>query len=314
VSLTGNPHASAWLRAALANDRLAHAYLLTGPRGVGRRRFALEIASALNCLADRPEERPDHTCQQCRMIERTVHPDVRIVRRAPERRAIHMRPPNPPGPQREFADNVEFIQADAQLRPVLGRRKVYIILNAEELAQDAADRLLKTIEEPPRFVIFLLTAVERGAVFPTIASRCQEIRLRPAPRAEQIRDPAVLERELGHTRQLVAVLSGTRLERLLVARGLSERWTNQPETVRETLRAWMNWWRDMLLVQLGLGERVSHLDPTARSSLAAVAGQVSRVSARDTAARLQQTLADLDANVNPRLALDLLLLKLPAIG
>jgi DNA polymerase III subunit delta' len=302
-----------WLRAALAHDRLAHAYLLTGPRGVGRRRLALEIASALNCVADNVDERPDHECQQCRLIERNVHPDVRVVRRAPERRAIHMRPPSPPGPQRDFADNVEFIQADAQLRPVLGRRKVYVILNAEELAQDAADRLLKTLEEPPTFVIFLLTAVERGAVFPTIASRCQEIRLRPMPRAERVRDPAMLERDQAYTTQLVAALAGSRLDRLLVARGLSERWTSQPETVRETLRAWLTWWRDMLLVQLGLAARAVHLEAAEDSSLTTVAAQVSREAARDTAAHLQQTLADLDANVNPRLVLDLLLLKLPRV-
>jgi DNA polymerase-3 subunit delta' len=223
-----------------------------------------------------------------------------------------MRQPSPAGPAREFTDNVEFIQADAQLRPVLGRRKAYLILNAEELAQDAADRLLKTLEEPPAFVIFLLTAVERGAVFPTIASRCQELRLRPPPRAERARDAALVERELEHRQQLVGVLGGSRLDRLLVARGLSDRWPGQhQEAVRETLRAWMTWWRDLLLVQLGEAERVVYLDATERASLAEVANKLSHATARDAAARVQQTLADLEANVNPRLALDLLLLRLP---
>ncbi len=342
MTLIGHREALDWLRAAIRHDRLAHAYLLTGPRGVGRRTFALEIASALNCLAADVEQRPDHACQQCRMIERGVHPDVRGVRRAPERRAILMRAPSPAGPQREYADNVEFIQSDAQLRPVMGRRKVYIILNAEELAQDAADRLLKTIEEPPRFVVFLLTAVERGAVLPTIASRCQEIRLRPAGRPELVQalvergleharaaqlaalaggrqglaltaaqDDKALEREQTYIRQLLNAVSGSRLERLLIARALSDRWSSHPETVRETLRAWMTWWRDVLLVQLGLGDRVAHLDAADTAGLTAVARQLSADGAREAADRLRQTLADLDANVNPRLALDLLLLKLP---
>src|SRR4029079_6776527 len=134
----------AWLRRAVAAERLAHAYLITGPRGVGRRTFAFEIAMASNCLASDPDARPDHTCQQCRMIERNVHPDVRVVRRSPDRRTISMRAPSPSGPQRDYTDNVEFIQADAQLRPVMGRKKVYLIVSAEELAQEAADRLLKT--------------------------------------------------------------------------------------------------------------------------------------------------------------------------
>ena len=117
------------------------------------------------------------------MIQRGVHPDVRVVRRAPERRMISMRPPaSASGPAREYSDNVYFIQGDAQLRPVMGRRKVYIILYAEELAEDAGDRLLKTIEEPPPFVLFLLTAIDRGGVLPTIASRCQEIRFAPISR------------------------------------------------------------------------------------------------------------------------------------
>lgn len=340
TALLGHAEAQSWLRSALATDRLAHAYLITGPRGVGRRTFALDIAQAVNCLADRLEERPDHTCHQCRMIQRNVHPDVRLVRRAPERRAISLRPSG--GPQREYADNVEFIQADAQLKPVMGRKKVYVIVNAEELAEDAANRLLKTLEEPPAFVLFLLTAVERGAVLPTIVSRCGEIRLRPMPRAQlaealvaqgasadraaelaalsggrqawalsAARDGSMLQQQQAFVGQLIDALQGTRLERLLRARALSERWAAQPETVRETLRAWLSWWRDVLLVQLRLDERVAHLGAQERSTLAAVAEQVSREDARAAAAAVQQTLFDLDSNVNARLLLDLLLLKLP---
>src|SRR3954447_21771955 len=105
MNLIGHADALAWLRRALASGRLAHAYLITGPRGVGKRTFALEIAKALNCLAAEVDRRPDDVCQQCRMIDRGVHPDVRLVRRAPERRQISLRPPANPGPQRDYADN-----------------------------------------------------------------------------------------------------------------------------------------------------------------------------------------------------------------
>jgi DNA polymerase-3 subunit delta' len=311
----GHTEALAWLRRALASDRLAHAYLITGPRGVGKRTFALEIAQALNCVAPDIADRPDDACQHCRLIRRNVHPDVRIVRRAPERRLISMKALADPGPQRDFVDNVEFIQSDAQLRPVMGRAKVYIILNAEELAEDAGNRLLKTLEEPPSFVVFLLTAVERGGVLPTIASRCQEIRLRPAPPGElPQRDPALFEQQRIYARQLVEAINGSRLQRLLRARALSEYWYSRPEVVRETLRVWMGWWRDVLLVQLGLTDRTPHLEPAERSALEATAEQVSPTAAREAAARLQQALADLDTNVNARLVLDLLLLRLPPSG
>src|SRR6266508_1031600 len=82
--LIGHADAAAWLRRAVATERLAHAYLITGPRGVGRRTFALEIAMATNCLAPDAAARPDYTCQQCRLIQRNVHPDVRLVRRHPQ--------------------------------------------------------------------------------------------------------------------------------------------------------------------------------------------------------------------------------------
>ena len=339
--LIGHAEALGWVRRAIASDRLAHAYLITGPRGVGRRTFAIEIAKTLNCLAPDPEARPDHTCQACRLIERNIHPDVRVVRRAPERRMIAMRA-SPASPQRDYADNVEFIQADAQLRPAIGRKKVYLILNAEELAPDAADRLLKTLEEPPSFVHFLLTAVERGAVQPTIVSRCQEIRLRPVPRAElaaalvsggmdadqaeqlaalaggrqgwavaAARDPSVLERERAHGEELLAVLAGSRLQRLVRSRALADRWSAQPEAVRERLRSWLSWWRDVRLVQLGLVDRLAHLGSDQRAVLQSVAAQVPPEQAQAAEAQIQQTLADVDANVNVRLALDLLVLKLP---
>jgi DNA polymerase III subunit delta' len=338
----GHEAAQAWLRRAVETDRLAHAYLITGPRAVGRRTFALEIAQAVNCLAADAAARPDHTCQQCRLIERGVHPDVRVVRRAPERRNIVMRASG--SAAREYSDNVEFIQADAQLRPVMGRRKVYLILNAEELAEDAGNRLLKTLEEPPGFVLFLLTAVERGGVLPTIASRCQELRLRPALRTQlaaalvdmgteperalqlaalaggrpgwaisAFRDPSLFEQQHTSSQQLVDALSGSRVERLVRARALSERWYGHPEVVRETLRVWMSWWRDVVLVQLGLMNRIVHLEASEQTALRSAAVHVSPASARQATAAIQQTLADLDTNVNARLALDLLLLRLPAL-
>ena len=301
--------ALAWLRRAIATDRVAHAYLITGQRGVGKRTFALEVARALNCLAPEPTERPDHTCRACRLIERGVHPDVRTVRRAPERRMIGLRPPPTPGPQRDYVDNVEFIQSDAQLRPAMGRKKVYVILNAEELAPDAADRLLKTLEEPPAFVHFLLTAVERGGVQPTIVSRCQEIRLKPPPRLQQSRSPEELERQRAYLEELLAILTGSRLDRLWRARRLVDRWSTQPDVVRETLPAWLVWWHDVLLLQVGLQQRTTATEPEARAAAATLGPR----AAQSATGLIQQTLADLETNVNPRLALDVLALQLPSL-
>jgi hypothetical protein len=76
----------------------------------------------------------------------------------------------------------------------------------------------------------------------------------------------------------------------------------------------MSWWRDVVLLQLGLTDRIVHLEPDDQASMSSAAEHVGRTSARSAAAAIQQTLADLDTNVNARLALDLLLLRLPSIG
>jgi DNA polymerase-3 subunit delta' len=127
------------------------------------------------------------------------------------------------------------------------------------------------------------------------------------------RDPRLFEQEQGYARQLADALGGSRLDRLMRARALSERWYGHPEDVRETLRVWMSWWRDVLLVQLGLTSRVVHLEPTERAALEHAAGRVTAAAARQAAAAIQQSLTDLDTNVNARLVLDLLLLRLPRV-
>jgi DNA polymerase-3 subunit delta' len=122
------------------------------------------------------------------------------------------------------------------------------------------------------------------------------------------------EQQQTYAEQLVQALSGSRIDRLLRARALSERWSGQPETVRETLRVWMSWWRDVVLVQLGLLSRIVHLEAGEQTALRAAADRVDAREARRAAAAIQQTLADLDTNVNARLALDLLLLQLPSLA
>jgi len=128
------------------------------------------------------------------------------------------------------------------------------------------------------------------------------------------RDSGLFEQQQTYARLLVEALGGSRLDRLVRARQLSERWSSQPETVRDTLRVWLSWWRDVVLVQLGLLSRIVHLESHEQTALNAAAEQVDTLAARSALLAIQQTLADLDTNVNARLALDLLLLRLPPCG
>jgi DNA polymerase-3 subunit delta' len=128
------------------------------------------------------------------------------------------------------------------------------------------------------------------------------------------RDAALFEEQQSYVAQLREALTGTRLDRLLRARALSERWLAHQETVRETLRVWMSWWRDVMLVQLGLTSRIVHLSEEEQAALRDAATRTTREAARAATGAIQQALADLDTNVNPRLTLDLLLLRLPPLA
>lgn len=264
-----------------------------------------------------------------------------------------LKPPQGSSPPRDYADNVEFIQSDAQMRPLDGRRKVYVILNAEDLSPEAANRLLKTLEEPTQFVTFLLTAGDRGAVLPTILSRCQEIRLQPVPRdviaaalvAEGLSDPAtalrlaalaegrpgwalsaardstLLEQYHADTSQLRQLLAGSRLERLAQARTLTDRWQAgsdsaadaRRDSVRTALRTWLGWWRDVLLLQAGIAGRVPFLEPADAAAVRTAAEHLRVGDVRTAQHLVDRSLADLDANVNARATFDLLALRLPRL-
>ncbi|MBI2755214.1 MAG: DNA polymerase III subunit [Chloroflexi bacterium] len=339
--IVGHDDAKARLRLAIRRDALSHAYVITGPRGVGRRTLATAMAMALNCESS-AELRPCGACRQCRRIARGVHPDVRTIKRSPERRMILLKEPSA-SPARDYYDYVDWVQGDAQRRPVEGRSKVYLLLGAEELLPDAANRLLKSIEEPTASVHFILTAGDRGAVLPTIASRCQELRLRPVERAviaaalqerfgadperarglaalargapgwafTALREPGMVETHQTDVLDLVRLLETSRVERLLYGRGLAERWTAHPETVRATLRAWLTWARDLVLWTSGAGERAAHCSGPAAVALERLAPAVGEGAAIALLRRISAALADLEANVNARLVLDLLVLRFP---
>ncbi len=153
-----------FLKNALLRDRVAQAYLFDGMAGVGKKTTALAFARALNCLGT--EEETGEFCASCRKIETGNHPDILFV--APDGKFIKI------GQIRELARQMCF-------RPLEGRRRVVIIEEAHAMNDEAANALLKTLEEPaPGNVLILLTS--RSEALPrTIASRCQRLRFAPLP-------------------------------------------------------------------------------------------------------------------------------------
>lgn len=145
------------LKNALKSDRLAHAYLFTGPRGVGKTSIARLMAKGINCLTNGITDSPCGVCENCLEISAGNFLDL-IEIDAASNRGI---------------DEIRQLKEKINYRPSKGRKKVYIIDEVHMLTKEAFNALLKTLEEPPEHVLFILATTEPDKILPTIISRCQ---------------------------------------------------------------------------------------------------------------------------------------------
>lgn len=192
------------LRRALVQGRVAHAYLLHGPDGVGKRAAALELARALECT-EQDDEACDE-CAACRKTRRMVHPDVHILFPYPKgtdesdvakriqrlgenpyAAVDFVRRPSLSDPSETSNKQVMYhlhrVEEDlvqpASYRPGEGAYKVFLVTDAELMNEKAANTFLKVLEEPPPQTVFLLTTSRPEQLLPTIVSRCQRLRFDP---------------------------------------------------------------------------------------------------------------------------------------
>ena len=159
--VVGQSHVKQTLRNAIDKGRIAHGYIFSGPRGTGKTTMARILAMALNC-EDGPSSTADPQSPVCREIASGSSMDVIEIDAASNRRIDDIR---------ELRESVKF-------RPVNGRYKVFIIDEAHQITTDAFNALLKTLEEPPEWVAFVLCTTEPQAIPATIASRCQSFAFR----------------------------------------------------------------------------------------------------------------------------------------
>lgn len=330
--IVNQDHPVMLLRGAVRGGRVGHAYLLVGPAGVGRRSVALAFAQYLNC--ERPDGDACGECSACRRIAAGNHPDVRILDVA---RGRYLEAPAREYKGRDIPiDQIRALRQDAAFPPYEGKWKVFIIADAERMNPHAANSLLKTLEEPPPRVVFVLIAESSVALLPTIVSRCQHVRCTYL-RAEQIERALVERWQIDPNRaRVLAALADGRLgralewaasearmearERLLdllpvleegdaLARlDAAEALARQADLLPELLDLAVLWYRDLLLwKQLREPSLLTNRDRQAQIEALATRYSDAQLGARIEA--FEGAKDGLKRNVNPRLLLEKLFLS-----
>ncbi len=310
----------------VAKGRERHAYLITGPQGVGRKALALRFAQSLNCPKPPSPGQPCLKCSTCKRIGAMQHPDLSVVQAEHDGDVLRI-------------DQVRELQHSLSLAPYEARYRVALILRFEEANTSTANAMLKTLEEPPPQVVVILTAKSAESLLPTIVSRCEVLRLRPlsveetstglqalrgvpveeADRLAHISSgrpgyavrlfdqPSLFEQRQSWLEDLVRLLASSRAERFAFARESLE----NPDELRSELQVWLTFWRDVLISAAGITSALTNLDYAAR--IAQLAGEIGLQKAQFFVNAIESTMERIDRNVNPRLALEVMLMDFPKI-
>lgn len=325
-NLIGHAWAVRLLQEHIRHDNVRHAYLFTGPAGIGRRTLALRFAQALNCPAPLAPGVPCGECRTCRRIAAMQHPDLYLVQA--ERPGSTLK-----------VEQIRELQRGLSLAPYEARYKIALLLRFEDAHPSAANALLKTLEEPPPNVIVLMTAGDAESLLPTIASRCETLRLRPLPVERVTReiaalrnlpakeaalaahlsegrpglalrlldDPALMEARRQAVEILLTLLPVSRVERFAAAESLVK---DRP-ALEKTLQTWLSFWRDVFLLSSGADVPLTNLDYA--EAIRSIAGQVTFESGGACVQAVQRALERLEKHVNPRLTVETLLLDIPRL-
>ncbi len=333
-TVIGQTRAVSLLQRSLETNSLAHAYLFVGPAHVGKMTLALNLAQALNCEAGEP---PCGECASCQKIASAKHADVQIIGLSHDGDSAEAKA------RAEISiDQVRQVQHSASLPPFEGRCKVFIIDGAEFLSIEAANCLLKTLEEPVGKVVFILLTTNERLLPATVISRCQRVELLPLAVTEieaalksnwgiepqkakllarlsrgclgwavHALDDALLQQRAERLDELLNIISADGEERFAYAAQLAAQFSQNRELVQERLNLWLDWWRDLLLLKVGSSGGITNVDRLATLSDMARGYSLAQIKAFVNSIRAAS--GQFRQNANPQLVLEVLMLSIPEV-
>jgi DNA polymerase-3 subunit delta' len=323
----GHEWAVELLQGHLSNRSIRHAYLITGPQGVGRRTLAIRFAQAINCTQFTETAIPCGRCRACRLIENMQHPDFLIVQAEDAGTALKV-------------DQIRELQRTISLTPYEANYKIALILRFEQANPNAANAILKTLEEPPSRVIMILTASDSDALLPTINSRCELIQLRPlsinqvslglqsnlgipAEKATLLshisggrpgyamqltQNPEILEQRQIHLDDILGLLSKTRVDRFAYAEYISK----DRAILLSALQTWLTLWRDVMLKVAGSITPIINIDR--ENEISALTDKVDLITAQSLVRNIGNSIDQVEKYINARLVTEILMLDLPYLS
>jgi DNA polymerase-3 subunit delta' len=323
--LTGHEWAVNMLKKHIVHGTTRHAYLFSGPPGLGRRTLALRFAQALNCPTPLEAGIPCGVCRDCKQIEAMRQADLTIVQSDSAGGILKV-------------DQIREARKTLILKPYMSKYRVALFLRFHEANDNAANALLKTLEEAPSYAVLILTADTPEQLLPTILSRCEVLRLRPLSvemvqrelerRAVEnsrarliahisggrmgyairlIENDSLLEWREERLDDLLKLLPASRVEKFAYADKLAR----DKDSMRQTITFWLSYWRDVMLRTAQAETPLVNVDRNVE--IEDLAGRMDLSSARTVVGGLENALEKLERNVNPRLLAEVLLMDLPKI-